>query len=314
MKNAVLICLLLLFNNCTAQKHTKINKKHTMEYFDLNKYKDWEPDSKYYRGTTRETLNKNYERDHHLLLMKDKKSIAIRKRIEKGYIETELSDITDPYVIIKRYDEKSRILIYEEHQFYDFYCKIGITKEYNKMGKLIKETNEDAPYEFSVKDLIQKFKKEYNIDLEDREKSSGKSNSVYDGVRRYPTEECYHNKPIYEVGYSLKDGYHSYFIDGTTGETLFTIVTTPYDEDIVPSTEFCKHIKSKSIVYKTINGKSYTQSEWEAYEEKQYEEYCKKTGRPYTPKNQQENPSEQDTRKSFIANDFETGDKNIPKK
>ena len=30
------------------------------------------------------------------------------------------------------------------------------------MGKLIKETNEDAPYEFSVKDLIQKFKKEYN--------------------------------------------------------------------------------------------------------------------------------------------------------
>ena len=75
-------------------------------------------------------------------------------------------------------------------------------------------------------------------------------------------------------------------------------------------------------------GKSYTRVQWEAYEEKQWEEYCKRTGRTYIPKKQepgiksqeptaksQEPRAENQAKKSkFLAEDWEHGDADTPKK
>ena len=72
--------------------------------------------------------------------------------------------------------------------------------------------------------------------------------------------------------------------------------------------------KNSSSIYRTHEGKNYTKVEWQAYEEKEYEAYCKRTGRPYTPKNQETRTESQEPKSKFFAEDFEKGDENTPKK
>ena len=274
-------------------------KNDTMEYFNENTYKDWEIDNNY--SAPYPEMEK--------FLKRGNEKARITKDDAKIYVT--ISNTLNPYEQILVYSPKTKICIASYKEFYKNI--IGFLTEYNEIGKLIKEIDYDKPYKFSIEDLIKKMKDDYKVDLLD----------VKHVISLYRYEEKKElNIPLYEIWYNYDDlnrnNVECYLINGTTGETLFTIKRFLGDKKGSLLQNYLDSLKNKqkttSAIYKTHQSKSYTQAEWEAYEEKQYEEYCKRTGRPYTPKNQLTNPSDRDARKSFIANDFETGDKNIPKK
>ena len=202
--------------------------------------------------------------------------------------------------------------------------KIGHWYYFDEKGKLIKEVDEDKKFgRFGYNEVL-KFldeKKDINLNTgEGRDKikidfyNSDKSNKkLWKIIVNIGEQYGVTNLPG-DKGMRYAQDVKSYYLDGDTGEIIKGKKLVNYREIIPNFEKEFPMLLEPTAIYKTHQGKSYTQAEWEAYEEKQYEEYCKRTGRPYTPKNQQENPSEQDNRKSFIANDFETGDKNIPKK
>lgn len=61
------------------------------------------------------------------------------------------------------YNKKSSLLQLKGQTFYNF--PIGVWKEYDENGKLIKETNWDKNYPFKVEDLCKLIKEEYGVDL-----------------------------------------------------------------------------------------------------------------------------------------------------
>ena len=73
-------------------------------------------------------------------------------------------------------------------------------------------------------------------------------------------------------------------MDGETGT-----VTTEEEE------------KNKTVIYKTHQGKSYTQTEWEIFEQEQYNEHLRKTGRADLIK--PTDKSKMDNSKSFLADE-----------
>ena len=217
----------------------------------------------------------------------------------KGSVDDDTKAVTVyPDIIVHKRDTNNNFMVIE------------IKKSTNNSNK---EIDYDKPYKFSIEDLIKKMKDDYKVDLLD----------VKHVISLYRYEEKKElNIPLYEIWYNYDDlnrnNVECYLINGTTGETLFTIKRFLGDKKGSLLQNYLDSLKNKqkttSAIYKTHQGKSYTQAEWEAYEEKQYEEYCRRTGRPYTPKNQQANLSDQDNRKSFLANDKEKGDNNTPKK
>jgi hypothetical protein len=67
--------------------------------------------------------------------------------------------------------------------------------------------------------------------------------------------------------------------------------------------------KKANEVYKTYEDKDYNYYDWIAFEEKHYEDYCKRTGKPYTPKII-EKPNEIPRKVSFLADDEDDNFKN----
>jgi hypothetical protein len=303
MKQLIIITILSLsMINCKGQQNDTVKqnniKKDTMEYFNENKYKDWEFDQKHSFKT-----EKYYKKDNQIV------RIIL---FYKDEIAEEMSQINSPFKEYKYY-HKNTLLKNSIKQFYDF--SVGITKEYDESGKLIKETNWDKNYPFKVEDLCKLIKEEYGVDL--MVISEPNKNSV---ERRYDEDSKKHCYVVIFRYLPLDEGndarFKEIFIDGETGKILYedgwTWGDLPKSKTPVPIKG--EKEKKTSGVYKTHEGKNYTKAEWEAYEEKQYEEYCKRTGRPYTPQNQEPKPESQDNKKSFLARDNEQGDENAPKK
>ena len=55
-------------------------------------------------------------------------------------------------------------------RLYDIY--VGISKVYNIKGNLVKEIDEDAPYKYTIEDVVKFIKDKYDVDLLKREKRS----------------------------------------------------------------------------------------------------------------------------------------------
>lgn len=114
-----------------------------------------------------------------------------------------------PYKTIKLYSNKTKLLLRESLNFYDF-C-IGYTKIYNEIGELIEKNNCDINYLFSVEKIIEKVKKDYQIDLE--------INNLGVGLSRIR----YENKNCYSLTKSLgtaKSPKRIIIFDGNSGEVL----------------------------------------------------------------------------------------------
>ena len=202
MKKLIVVGLLVLLNSCSNQIIKNNLNENTKEYFDINKYKDWEIDTKYSPTGKDKYLKKGEER--------------ISIEYFNDAVQIELNNINSPYYKFKKFSLKTNRLLLTGTEFYKI--NIGIWENYDETGQLIKKIDYDKPYKFSIEDLIKKMKNEYDIDLLDVERVSY--------VSRYEEKKDV-NLPLYEVCYkysSLNNNKVEYYlINGTTGETLFTI-------------------------------------------------------------------------------------------
>ncbi|MCH4828958.1 hypothetical protein [Flavobacterium columnare] len=316
MKQSIFnLILSLSMINCKGQeiKNTiNINtlKKDTMEYFSEEKYKDWKLDKE-----NSFTTDKRYI----------KENIWVRIIISNEGYREEIEQLNSPYETIKIYHKNLSLRI-NGSNFYGF--SVGIDKEYDENGKLIKETDNDKNYPFKVEDLCKLIKEEYDVDLmikpnPNKEELQYRVSRSYDPStlkHLYLVSFTYGNSDI-ELGDKILPPIKVVYIDGSNGKILFEesrSLNLPNGDKIPHSkTKFLQKgekEKKGSEVYKIHQGKSYTQSEWEEFEEKQYEEYCRKTGRAYTPKDEVTKREDTIKKNSFIADDLEKGDKHAPKK
>jgi len=252
MKIFFVYILLLLSFSCTAQ----INdfNESNMKYFNKEKFKDWEVDNSKLICNSAITY-----------LKKDNKRAKII--IDKDIRRIRISSINDPYTYVYQYYIKTDVLKEEIVLFYDMI--IGKIYTYNEIGKIIKEENWDTPYKISIKELIIICKKKLGLDLMDM--------SLGLRVERYS-----HLTPIYVItipGINMIAGEAKYItISADNGEILF-------EKEIHSKEEFKKFIEeiynpspskskdNKAIKTTTFNGKTYTEEEWKAFEQEQWEKY-----------------------------------------
>lgn len=223
MKNIILIVSLLLFNSCNAQKRIKI--KDSMQYYNINQYKDWEYDPEW--CLPQEPCSRE---NSHFYLMKGNERIRVWRDDE--IIKVERSSVSNPYTFHKSYSSKNKILLSEWIEFYRTFT--GIDRQYNEIGKLILQKDQDKPYPFSIEDLIKKFKNEYSVDIENRKNVR----NVYRGEEMINT-----GIPIYRVilKTEVENKWVEYLINGNTGKTLYILKIFEGDEtDIID--EYLKSI------------------------------------------------------------------------
>jgi hypothetical protein len=125
------------------------------------------------------------------------------------YIE-ERNFPNSPYTFYSEYDDKGNIIKYIK-LFSGFHIGIGLY--YDSTGNIVKEEDFDAAYPFSVDDLINKMKEEYDADLLNNN----------NGYTSRGIEQEHLEMPLYIVNYFIADTPFRdiYLINGTTGETLY---------------------------------------------------------------------------------------------
>jgi hypothetical protein len=134
------IILLIIAISCNGQiKHSNINKIGKMEIFDIKKFKE---------------NNINGEYSFH---SKDRTVVRqIENKNSSDYTE-EVRNLENPFVILKLFFMDSGQLKAKGEKFYSF--PIGKWQYFDKTGTLIKETNWDADYKFTINDLSKKMQK-----------------------------------------------------------------------------------------------------------------------------------------------------------
>ncbi|MEP6805974.1 MAG: hypothetical protein ABI892_15710, partial [Flavobacterium sp.] len=95
----------------------------------------------------------------------------------------------------------------------------------------------DKPYKFSLKEVIEKVKKEYDSDLEDKTQKCV--------LERFTSDEL-NDKYFYGVSVRDKENESKIqyiLLDGTTGETLFTTYFILRDNSIPPFAQYIESLK-----------------------------------------------------------------------
>lgn len=194
IQKLIITILLLNIISCKSQEKIKnpiTKKENKMEYFDKVKFDDNKKNGEY-----RFTLSDNTE-------------VRQMGPFDDSTYSEEGKKINLPYRYAKTFFSKSLSLKSEGITFLGL--PIGIDKFYDENGNLVKEVNHDLPYKFSIDDLREKIKKEFDLDIVKdynfKEPSAIKvSRSFYGKVPSY-----------YQVAFE-KMGKTIYLeIDGTTG-------------------------------------------------------------------------------------------------
>ncbi|CAA0237466.1 conserved hypothetical protein [Tenacibaculum maritimum] len=133
--------LLVFFTNCKAQNNPQKTTK--MKTFDIK------------------TFNKNKIRNEYNFITKDSTVVQQRKR-QFGYYEI-IKEKTSYFQIRKSYYENGNLKSTVKDFPNDFL--VGLYKEYDEQGNLIKETDYDAPYKFTWEDIL-KLIKERKLDMD----------------------------------------------------------------------------------------------------------------------------------------------------
>jgi hypothetical protein len=209
MKHLILIAFLLSLSSCDGQNKKKpiqkttavknktphIIKEDTMEYFNIDKYKDWEIDSDFSSSDDHKFLKKRNER--------------VEINFLSDGIQVRLRNFNSPYEKIKGYSNSTKFLVAEGLDFYG--SPIDKTIQYNEKHQIVKEIDYETPYKFTIEDLIEKIKKEYKVDLGDKSEGSAAGRTSKDGVFYYEVF-LRHKTGEQKMEYLL--------IDGTTGKTV----------------------------------------------------------------------------------------------
>jgi hypothetical protein len=143
MKNLI-FSLFILFTSCKGQikNQTNINK---MEKINIEEYKE---------------LPINSETGLQILQNGDEVQI-FKGANNVGYVKKEKKRET-PFEDYKVYFENCNLQLKSTY-FYSF--PYGTSTEFDENGNIIKETNHDLSYKFSIEDLALKIKKEFKIDI-----------------------------------------------------------------------------------------------------------------------------------------------------
>lgn len=152
MKKHIVIFILIVNISCNAQKNNSKPNNDPMKYYNNEQYKDWIIDPRY--------VSSQSDTDKYLM----KENERVRIWTDDETIHVEKTNIVNPYKITYVYYLQTNLILGYYKNFYNLIY--GIDKAYDKTGKLIKENDWDKSYKFSIKDLIQKFEQEYNVDLE----------------------------------------------------------------------------------------------------------------------------------------------------
>lgn len=310
MKKLIYISFLFFITSCNSQdkkeNNKTINKPQPVKHTTMNNEYDYKKlisskteyfDIKYFDEHKDEAENLIY-------IDNNGAEVNIFGDIESGYISNSTPK-NSLFTIYKEYNPKG-IIMRKWVNFRNGGGPVGMKYEYDDSGKLIKETDMDKNYKIAPQDVIS-FCKEKGIDL----------------FSNYTTiERNYNENPMdlyiinYRGEYEGKFGTRIIIVlSGTTGEIQkVTCINGKHNDSVEVLYDIQEEKKKSAQIYKTHQGVSYTRSEWETFEEKQYEEYCKRTGKPYTPKNLDTKPEHQDNKKSFLARDNDQGDENTPKK
>lgn len=145
MKNIILLSLFLLVNNCDAQKTNNNLNNSKMKFYNENEYKNWKWDPKF-------CSNENPCKDDDKSLMNGNERARIF--IFKNNIQVERCNVISPYKDLYVYYLNNKSLRNYGKSFYS--TNVGIWKEYNEKGILIKETNWDEPYKISIIEVVKK--------------------------------------------------------------------------------------------------------------------------------------------------------------
>lgn len=182
-------------------------KKDTMEYFNKDQYKN---------------LPTN---DMGFYLLRNGDLVQVIDKTENhGYAER-IHKKNSPFGYYKEYNKVNALK--KTGEFF-YMLNINIWKEYNESGKLIEEINYEEFYKFSIKDLIEKIKKDNHVDLEDMAEGGSVSRNGENGNIYYEVNLTSKKDPQ-KIDYIL--------IDGVTGETKFKTYyymkgngTSPFDK------------------------------------------------------------------------------------
>lgn len=256
MKNLIFtaIWVLIVSSSCKTQTTDIVKNDTIMEKFNASDYKDLKIDKK--TGL--------YITDDGFLLQLIESGNEIGTIIKKQQIDSPYNEFYE-YGINNLLKVKGSLI---------YMTKIGIWKEFNESGELIKETNWDEPYKYSLNMVIDKIKNDYKVDLEKISQGGGLSRSL---------RQQLDNKPIYEV--TLKSAENPIqrkyiLIDGLNGKILFEdFYFTKGGSNETPFAHYLetlKENKNTSSIYKTFQGKDYTRKEWEDIEKEMYKDYKKK--------------------------------------
>lgn len=209
------------------------------------------------------------------------------------------------YFIGKTYYGKSKNIQAKGLYFQLSNSTIAVGKEYfyNEQGKLATTTDHDLGWDFSVEKVVQ-FALDKGFELP----KPGERNQVQISKQENKEKRKYWMLSRETHGKSGKGGYETYKLDAKTGEVLFHSETdgrfyhdmksSPPVKIIVPD----KTLKPQRVVYKTYDGKDYTESEWKIFEQEQYKEHLRKTGRADLIK-PIETPKTDSNKNSFIADE-----------
>ncbi len=201
----------------------------TLEYFTLDKYKDWQIN---YRGVINTQFDKFLKKDNRRAQItyryknnpySDRDSVDLSK-LELEEIVEGTSKINSSFMTIRYYYPNGSL----RTKLYKFYYNtIGKERSYDEQGKLVKEIDHDEPYKFTLNQLVAKMKQEYHIDPLNEDPLGYTHIDVNRSLSKKGTREEY---PIYKVWVRKKlktpnqeydkTEYTTYLIDGITGETL----------------------------------------------------------------------------------------------
>ncbi|MCH4830215.1 hypothetical protein [Flavobacterium columnare] len=209
MRKSVLF-VILTFNtiSCKSQKREEIiktSKKDSMEYFDVKNYEDLKKDPFFVSYGYYYDINEN-------------KIQVYSNTGEKGFIKR-ITKKNSPFVQVFSFHPNGKLQL-KAMEFYSF--RVEIDKLYDETGKLIKEINNDLPYKFSVDDLREKIKKEYDVDIVSDYRDSDPTLIFVNRWLGYKNDVGVYKKdvPMYQVSFWKKEGKRLLEINATTGETI----------------------------------------------------------------------------------------------
>jgi len=215
--------LIITCNFGSSQTTTNNNNNNNMRKFNLN-LKEFKYEGEYSNSDEIRREAERRRKNDSVESATNGTYFLGRRMLIKGDIVRHLDDDENYYLIteqinksafttVKKYSKPSLTLTIEGQRFYDM--PVGLWKYYDDEGNLIKTRDFDKEWggSFSIEMLIDKFKKEYDVDL------SVPKNSGMKVLR-----DSEDNKPVYVVRIPVNDypmaPRRVIKVDGKTGRVI----------------------------------------------------------------------------------------------